>query len=296
MVPESSSSNRAQPETLASAREVISKKWSATVLRTLLRDGPQGFSELETRYEQLSAKVLTDVLDSLQESAVIERRVLQESPLRVEYLPTDHGRAFEPVIDALDTWAQTMIEDSTTIVLADDDDRLVEMHTNWLSEFEIKTATDGKTARDALDETVDVLITDRRMPELSGEELAQYVATSGYDCRTVFVSSVGPDQSLCSVPFDGYVQKPAAPEKLQTVIDDVVARKSQPPKVREFESLQARIELFESQLPKERRKETEAYRNLCDRLLTLDRELDQSMTDSAAGEVEWVCNLETAHE
>jgi DNA-binding HxlR family transcriptional regulator len=90
---------------LSAATSVLGGKWDPVVVRELLA-GPRRFSEL-TRFDGLSNKVLSDCLDRLQAAAVVDREVVSEKPVRVEYSLTDAGRELAPAIDALEEWGRT---------------------------------------------------------------------------------------------------------------------------------------------------------------------------------------------
>ncbi len=84
------------------AAGVLRRKWHPVVVHELLARGPCRFSELGV--EGLSNKVLSETLDGLQESGLVDREVLSEKPVRVQYSLTDSGRALGPAIDALRAW------------------------------------------------------------------------------------------------------------------------------------------------------------------------------------------------
>lgn len=85
------------------AAEILSKKWHPVVYQ-LLERGPMGFNQLESRIGEISSPVLSDGLADLEDYEVLERSVVSEQPLRVEYSLTERGRDLEPVIDAMDDW------------------------------------------------------------------------------------------------------------------------------------------------------------------------------------------------
>jgi DNA-binding HxlR family transcriptional regulator len=72
-----------------------------------LADGPLGFSALRNRVDGVSKPVLSDALEALTEDGVVERRVVSESPYRVEYALTDAGRDLEAVVRALREWGES---------------------------------------------------------------------------------------------------------------------------------------------------------------------------------------------
>ena len=97
---------RVDTETLECASSVLSGKWNTATVRELLDNGPQGFSDLEGALGDISGKVLSDCLDSLQSEGIVERRIVQQKPLRVEYALTAKGYDLKPVIEELESWAK----------------------------------------------------------------------------------------------------------------------------------------------------------------------------------------------
>lgn len=99
---------------LTCAAAVLDRKWHPVILDRLLADGPQGFSRLEERIDDVSSTVLSDSLQALEDDGVVERRVLEDRPLRVEYSLTERGRDLEPVIDALRAWGREHVDAAAT--------------------------------------------------------------------------------------------------------------------------------------------------------------------------------------
>jgi DNA-binding HxlR family transcriptional regulator len=80
---------------------VVGRKWHPVIVHRLLRDGPQGFADLVAAIPEVSKTVLSDALDDLRETGVVEREVVSEEPFRVEYRLTERGRSLEPVVTAM---------------------------------------------------------------------------------------------------------------------------------------------------------------------------------------------------
>lgn len=83
---------------------LIGKKWHPVIVHRLLSNGESGFNELKADVDGISSKVLSDSLDDLEEKALVEREVISEKPVRVQYSLTEHGRSLEPVIKAMRDW------------------------------------------------------------------------------------------------------------------------------------------------------------------------------------------------
>jgi DNA-binding HxlR family transcriptional regulator len=87
------------------AVELIGKRWTGAIL-FVLTDGPLRFSEVRQLVPDLSDRLLSERLKELEAEGIVERRVIDEMPVRVEYTLTEKGRALEPVLRELKSWAQ----------------------------------------------------------------------------------------------------------------------------------------------------------------------------------------------
>jgi len=87
------------------AVELIGKRWSGAIVLVLL-DGPLHFSGIRQLVPELSDRLLSERLKELEAEGVVERRVLDGAPVRVEYSLTEKGRALEPAVRALKEWGR----------------------------------------------------------------------------------------------------------------------------------------------------------------------------------------------
>lgn len=79
-------------------------KWSISVLAVLC-DGPQRFSRLKSEVDGITQKSLTQTLRRLERNGMIQRRVIDTSPVAVEYRITELGRTLETPIAILQAWS-----------------------------------------------------------------------------------------------------------------------------------------------------------------------------------------------
>ena len=82
---------------------LISDRWKVLILRDLLT-GTKRFGELKKSVGNISQKVLTSNLRSMEESGLLTRKVYAEVPPRVEYTLTGTGYSLKPVLDAMVEW------------------------------------------------------------------------------------------------------------------------------------------------------------------------------------------------
>lgn len=97
-------------------RDVLSRlgdKWSMLVLVTLNANGVMRFSDIHKAIEDVSQRMLTVTLRTLEADGMVDRKVYAEVPPRVEYCLTDTGRSLIPHIEALIGWA---LENMTVIL------------------------------------------------------------------------------------------------------------------------------------------------------------------------------------
>src|ERR687885_2150569 len=87
------------------AVELIGKRWTGAIVLVLL-DGPLHFSGIRQLVPELSDRLLSERLKELEAEGIVERRVLDGAPVRVEYSLTPKGRALEPALASLKQWAQ----------------------------------------------------------------------------------------------------------------------------------------------------------------------------------------------
>ena len=88
---------------------LIGDKWKVLILRDLL-PGTKRFGELKKSIGNVSQKVLTAQLRTMEDSGLINRTVYAEVPPKVEYSLTELGRSLKPILDALQNWGENYKE------------------------------------------------------------------------------------------------------------------------------------------------------------------------------------------
>ena len=94
-------------------REVISRvtdKWSLWALSELAQNGPLRFSRLMDRVEGVSQKSLTATLRHLERDGLINRTVVVQVPIRVDYDATDLGRTMVAQVHPLWMWVAVNLQ------------------------------------------------------------------------------------------------------------------------------------------------------------------------------------------
>ena len=87
---------------------LLQGKWPMLIMH-YIADGPIRFNELQRRLPKMTSATLSAQLRKLENYALIERKMYNEMPLRVEYSLTEIGRKFIPVFDAIETFGNEYI-------------------------------------------------------------------------------------------------------------------------------------------------------------------------------------------
>lgn len=82
----------------------IGSQWRLIVLHDL-QEGEKRFNELK-RSTGASARTLSRVLDDLQETGFVNRRLEEDAPVATYYSLTEKGTSLCPVFDEIEQWAQ----------------------------------------------------------------------------------------------------------------------------------------------------------------------------------------------
>jgi len=91
------------------AVELIGGRWTGAVIQALLR-GPTRYANIRSAIPDISDRMLSDRLRILEAEGLVERRVVPDTPVRVEYLLTAKGRSLDAALAAIGTWAEKWIE------------------------------------------------------------------------------------------------------------------------------------------------------------------------------------------
>lgn len=93
-------------------------------------------------------------------------------------------------------------------------------------EYEVLTAKSGPAALDMLGDAVDVVLLDRSMSDMSGDDVLGRIREANHDCRVAKVTADEPDDDIIDRGFDAYLVRPFTTEELTQTVDRLLARSS----------------------------------------------------------------------
>lgn len=91
------------------AVELIGKRWTGAILRAM-RAGCVRFSDISDAVPGLHDRLLSERLKELECEGVVERIVIPETPVRIEYHLTAKGEDLDEVMDSISAWAYRWVE------------------------------------------------------------------------------------------------------------------------------------------------------------------------------------------
>jgi len=144
---------------------------------------------------------------------------------------------------------------------------------------EVETAYSGEEALSIIDDSpVDIVLLDRHMPGLSGDDVLEELVERGFYGRIVMVTAVDPGFDVLDLPFDDYLCKPVDREDVLAVVDQqqqILAYET----LGEYFSVEAKRAVLEGELSAEQRSGNERYAELVDRAERLEHRARRLLGD-----------------
>lgn len=91
------------------ASELIGRRWTGAIIFVLLKARCR-FATLRDAIPDITDRMLSERLQELEQEGIVERTVIPDTPVRVEYALTKKGRALASAIDAIMEWAHKWVE------------------------------------------------------------------------------------------------------------------------------------------------------------------------------------------
>ncbi len=172
------------------------------------------------------------------------------------------------------------MSDNATVLIVDDEPSITDLYALRLKgEYDVRTAYGGEEALEKVDGDVDVVLLDRRMPDLSGDEVLKRIEERGLDPGVAMVTAVDPDFDILELGFDAYVVKPVPEEKLKETVETLMRRSSYDSKLQELTSLMSKRAALEAEVSPDELSDNEEYQRLTERVEELREELDETVQD-----------------
>lgn len=176
---------------------------------------------------------------------------------------------------------------NSTVLLVDDDPQVRQLYRRYLEEeYDVRTADDGETALEGMDTDVDVVLLDRRMPGLAGDEFLNEIREQGYDCPVAMVTAVNPDLDILELGFEDYLVKPVTKKELLELTDTLVRRINYERHIQDWLGLLSKKATLERSLTQAELDNSTAYASLLAQIEQLNERADAELKELRNDEVD----------
>ena len=166
--------------------------------------------------------------------------------------------------------------DSATVLVVDDEEEVADIYALRLrDEYQTRIAYGGEDALDEVDEDVDIVLLDRRMPNISGDRVLERIREAGYDCRIIMLTAVDPGLDILDMPFDDYLCKPVEKDDLVAAIEQQLRVHRYDEQLSEYLEATAKLRLLRAELPPQERDQSEEIERLEARIEDLRDDIDE---------------------
>jgi DNA-binding response OmpR family regulator len=170
--------------------------------------------------------------------------------------------------------------DSATVLVVEDETALAELFEGVLSaEYDVRRAANGSEALSKLTADVDIVLLDRRMPDISGDQALDEIDSRGIECRVAMVTAVDPDFDVIDMGFDDYLLKPVQPDDLRETVERLLALDDYEQKYQELSSKIVKRNILQVEKSESELARSDRFRALVERIDELETELEQLEAD-----------------
>lgn len=167
-----------------------------------------------------------------------------------------------------------------TVLVVDDEAEVADVYALRLrNEYDTRVAYGGEEALETIDVDIDVVLLDRRMPDISGDDVLEEIREKGYDCRVIMLTAVDPGLDIVEMPFDDYLCKPVEKDDLVAAIDQQLQVQRYDDQLSEYFGVTSKLALLESELPPHDLEDDEEIERLEERADELRDELDDLLDE-----------------
>jgi DNA-binding response OmpR family regulator len=168
--------------------------------------------------------------------------------------------------------------DLPVVLIVEDEPDVAETYKLWLqSNYEVRMAKNGDEGLELLDGDVDVVLLDRMMPGLSGDEVLDEIRERDLGCRVAMVTAVEPDFDILEMGFDAYLSKPIRSEQLRDTVENLLDRSEYDSMLQEYYALVEKQATLEATKSSAELAESEEYKELNEQIEEMKGGLDDTL-------------------
>ena len=174
----------------------------------------------------------------------------------------------------------TESSEDPAVLVVDDEAEVADVYALRLrGEYDVETAYGGAAALETVDDSFDVVLLDRRMPDVPGDDVLPAIRDRGLDVRVIMITAVDPDFDIVEMPFDDYLCKPVEKRDLVGAIDQQLTATRYDERLTEYLEVTSKLALLEAEKSAAELDGNEQIGELRDRADRLKADLDETLAE-----------------
>jgi DNA-binding response OmpR family regulator len=114
--------------------------------------------------------------------------------------------------------------DTPQILLVEDEDTLREAYARILDKsYDVTAVATGEAAMETVSDDFDIVLLDRRLSDMRGDEVLREIQAHNYDCYVAMVTAVDPDFDIIEMGIDDYLVKPLSTDGLTEAVERLLS-------------------------------------------------------------------------
>ncbi|HMB50833.1 MAG TPA: response regulator [Natronoarchaeum rubrum] len=164
------------------------------------------------------------------------------------------------------------------VLIVEDEKQVAELYASWLDDrYRVSVAAGGEAALAAWDDEVDVVLLDRRMPDVSGDEVLAALRERGAECPVAIVTAIDPTVDIVEMGFDEYLVKPVDRDDLVETIERLLDRTKYRDGLQEYFANVSKRTVLEKHVEGAELRQSEAYERLQSRIEEIETDLEATL-------------------
>lgn len=156
------------------------------------------------------------------------------------------------------------------ILLVEDEPELADLYSTWLTDhYAVETVATGEAAIQVLDDSLDLVLLDRRLPDISGDEVLDHIETEYPGLPVAVVSAVTPGFGIMDTGIEHYLVKPVERPELLDLVEKLLHRSTRSGSGQELSRLQNKKSTLEAVFSDNELHRRDEYQELLTRIQEL---------------------------
>jgi len=171
-------------------------------------------------------------------------------------------------------------DDRAEVLVVEDETELADLYAEYLQDsHDVDVAYSGQDALEMVGAGYDVVLLDRRMPVVSGNEVLAHIEEESLDCRIAMVTAVNPDFEIIDLRIDDYLIKPVTRSEVRTTVERLLALDEYNQRLQELTTKKLKRNVLEVEKSRRALQGSEQFERLNEDIENLQREVESIADD-----------------